>query len=171
MAHLSRWIWAAAFVGLGAASLWLGALWSHQQQSMNLWCEGESATYLGHQDGQQGWLLSHYSLSLRPDGSGHYRLNGEWFNSADNVPIGSLHRHTAFRYQRDAQHLTAKVAHSGKSETDNLTSEDLKQLGLFIFQPDASLAFSVKQLSDRQYLFDDGLGNVNLCQTPKLTSH
>jgi hypothetical protein len=168
MAHLNRWLWTAAFIALGAASLWLGTRWNPAQQSMNLWCDGQRADYLEHPTGQHGWLLSHFSLSLRPDGSGHYRLNGEWLSSANNVHIGSLHRHTAFRYQRDGQRLVADIARSGKSETDSLTSKDLEPLGLFMFQPGASLAFSFKQLSDRQYLLDDGLGNLSLCQAPAI---
>ncbi|MGW8461550.1 hypothetical protein [Pseudomonas sp. CLCA07] len=76
---------------------------------------------------------------------------------------GTLRRNSAFRVQQQGHRLQVNVESSAKGETDSTIPELANILGLFIFQPDNSMSYWMRSLSETRYLFDDGNEMFFLC--------
>ncbi|HSC83671.1 MAG TPA: hypothetical protein VLC30_08635 [Pseudomonas sp.] len=153
-----RWLW--LFLAINALSLLAGALVERPEQ-LDLSCRGRAAQTLPGTE--QQWLLHRYDLDLRRDGQGDYKARLRLLDTSNGQALGYLHRAARFDYRRQGQRLLLHVRHSGKSDTSNLGEQQLRGLGLFVFNEQLRLSYHLRQLAPGTLLISNGQGGVLLC--------
>lgn len=157
--RLQLWV----FLTIGALSLAAGLLVEHDDPPLDQLCSARTAQELETADGRQ-WLLHQHALDLRGDGHGDTKSSSRLLEASARQTLGYLHRTTSFTHRREGQRLLLHVQRSDKSETDNLESQQLASLGLFLFTEGVDLTFSVRRLGPDRMLIGNGLGVALLCE-------
>ena len=155
-------IWCLAFALVGVMGIGLGRLSVGQPVPMDLWCDGESARQV-QINARPTWVMTRFSLDLSPSGLSHLRMATRVIDADTRAEIGVVNRYSAFRVKKYGSRLMVEVDSSLKSNTDNMSQEQLNSLDLFIFQPKSSLSYWMQPLGETRYTIDVGENLFVLC--------